>query len=179
MTPQLKIAFTLSASLHAAALMGIGPTNPVEWDVHRAQTSLEIQIVAATKIAQIVEDKETPEAVEPQLQEIQKPDPVEETIVANKEQGALAEFLPSHLRNPPPVYPRLARQSGYEGTVLLKVEVLPTGRAGQIQISQSCGYPMLDREALRAIQKWRFNPAQQLGSPVSAWVELPITFKLQ
>ncbi|HOP35717.1 MAG TPA: hypothetical protein PL090_05285, partial [Syntrophales bacterium] len=33
--------------------------------------------------------------------------------------------------NPPPAYPPLARRRGYEGTVLLLVEVLPGGTAGR------------------------------------------------
>jgi TonB family protein len=37
--------------------------------------------------------------------------------------------------NPNPSYPDEAREMGYEGDVLLKVEVLPNGQVGQVEVA--------------------------------------------
>ncbi|RMF89760.1 MAG: TonB family protein [Nitrospinota bacterium] len=80
--------------------------------------------------------------------------------------------------NPPPSYPRKARRFGWEGTVLLIIEVRPDGRSGKITVKKSSGYPLLDRAAIRTVRKWRFTPARRQGTPVSATVELPVVFRL-
>lgn len=77
-----------------------------------------------------------------------------------------------------PRYPRKARRLGWEGTVLLTVEVLPNGTSGKIEIKKSSGYVDLDRAAVAAIRRWRFEPAQAGGSAVSATVEIPVIFTL-
>lgn len=94
-------------------------------------------------------------------------------------QGALTEALPDYIKNSPPVYPRMAREFGYEGTVVLNVEVLPEGRSGRIQVVKSSGYSILDNAALKAVREWTFKPASLLNAPIAAWVEIPITFKLK
>src|SRR4030067_1528943 len=44
---------------------------------------------------------------------------------------------PRYSENPKPVYPREARRKGYEGEVLLRVEVLSNGRGGEIEVRGS------------------------------------------
>jgi TonB family protein len=56
----------------------------------------------------------------------------------------------------PPEYPRIARQSGWEGVVILSVNVTRDGRAESVRIRQSSGYRVLDEKAVEAIRKWRF-----------------------
>lgn len=85
---------------------------------------------------------------------------------------------PVYARNPAPLYPELARAQGAEGTVVLKVEVLPSGRCGKLQIAESSGHTMLDEAAAGAVQRWRFRPATRTGTPVSVWVSIPVTFRL-
>lgn len=80
--------------------------------------------------------------------------------------------------NPPPPYPSLARRRGYEGTVFLLVEVLPGGSAGRIRIRKSSGFPLLDQAALKAVGRWRFEPALENGTARTSWVEVPIRFIL-
>ncbi len=87
-------------------------------------------------------------------------------------------FSAKHLNNPPPRYPTESRRAREEGTVVLKVLVNPDGRPEDIQISKSSGYERLDKAALSAVRKWRFVPAEQAGTAVSAWVTFPIPFSL-
>ena len=86
---------------------------------------------------------------------------------------------PLYKENTPPVYPEIARVSGYEGIVLVFAEILPDGRVGNIKIRKSSGYAILDQSAIEAVKPWKFEPAKKSGSPFKVWVELPIKFILQ
>jgi TonB family protein len=86
---------------------------------------------------------------------------------------------PSYAENPKPLYPQEARERGYEGEVILKVEVLISGRVGQIEIKKSSGYEVLDRSALTTVRQWRFIPAKKDETPIPIWVNIPVKFQLQ
>lgn len=85
----------------------------------------------------------------------------------------------AYLKNPAPEYPQMAQRRGWEGTVLLRVEVMASGKPGQIQIQKSSGRPALDDAALAAVKRWRFVPAKQGDVAQSGWVSVPIDFKLR
>jgi protein TonB len=82
-------------------------------------------------------------------------------------------------RNPRPSYPYEARRRGMEGTVLLLVEILESGRPDRITIKQSSGHSLLDEAAKGAVRRWTFIPAQQEGKPVRSVAEVPIVFSLR
>lgn len=86
---------------------------------------------------------------------------------------------PLYKENSPPEYPAIARLRGYEGEVVLCVEILPNGRVGAVKIKKSSGYAILDQSALEAVRPWKFEPAKKSGAPVKVWVDLPIKFVLQ
>jgi len=81
--------------------------------------------------------------------------------------------------NPTPPYPREARNRGYQGEVLLRVEVLSSGKVGQIEIKRSSGYEMLDQSALSTVKQWKFIPAKRGEETVPLWVNIPIRFQIQ
>jgi protein TonB len=85
----------------------------------------------------------------------------------------------AYLKNPAPEYPQMAQRRGWEGTVLLRVEVLASGKPGQIQIQKSSGRDALDAAALAAVKRWSFVPAKQGDVAQSGWVSVPIDFKLR
>lgn len=87
-------------------------------------------------------------------------------------------YQATYLHNPPPSYPRISKRRGEEGTVRLHVKVSPLGQATLVQIKKSSGFKRLDKAARRTVTHWRFVPAQQAGKPISAWVIVPIVFKL-
>jgi protein TonB len=93
-------------------------------------------------------------------------------------QEGYSEAMPRYRDNRPPVYPSAARQRGYEGNVLIAAEIRNDGRIGTIRVKRSSGYASLDNSAVEAVKAWRFEPAKRMGSPVDAWVEIPIRFKL-
>ncbi|MDH5181388.1 MAG: energy transducer TonB [Gammaproteobacteria bacterium] len=58
-------------------------------------------------------------------------------------------------------YPNMARQRGWEGTVVLMVKILPDGKIQRISLEKSSGYSLLDNAAIIALQKVRqLDPAQ-------------------
>lgn len=81
--------------------------------------------------------------------------------------------------NPRPEYPRLAREAGWEGTVVLLVEVMPDGKTGTVALHQSSGYSVLDEAAVGAVQSWRFMPAMDGNFPIVSVVKLPVRFDLK
>lgn len=83
-----------------------------------------------------------------------------------------------YLKNPAPEYPSLAQRRGWQGTVLLRVRVLASGKPGDIQIQQSSGRDVLDQAAVRAVQRWSFVPAKRGDVPQEGWVSVPLDFKL-
>ena len=92
--------------------------------------------------------------------------------------GAFVDAAPSGRRNQPPAYPWLARISGWEGTVVLRVTIEADGHPSAARIVRSSGYPILDQAAQRAVQQWEFLPAHRGGPAVRSAVELPIRFQL-
>jgi len=86
---------------------------------------------------------------------------------------------PRYVENPKPIYPKEARDKGYEGEVVLRVEVLINGRVGQIEIKKSSGYELLDHSALAAVKQWRFIPAKKGDVAIPLRVSIPVKFQLQ
>ncbi len=76
-------------------------------------------------------------------------------------------------------YPRLARQYGDEGRVVLKVTVSPTGRIEKVKLKEESGNPLLDEAAVSNVRSLIFQPATSNGVPVSTTIDLPIEFKLK
>ena len=93
--------------------------------------------------------------------------------------GPLTLARPRYAENPKPFYPAEARKKGYEGEVLLKVEVLADGRVGEIELKRSSGHVVLDSSAVTAVKQWRFIPARRGDQAVGLWVNIPITFRLR
>ncbi|GAO36696.1 energy transducer TonB [Sulfuricella sp. T08] len=91
----------------------------------------------------------------------------------------LPRYNAAYLSNPPPAYPLAARRRGIEGTVLVRAEISAGGECQRAELKKTSGHEMLDHAALEAVKKWRFMPAKRGSQAVVAWVEVPITFKLE
>lgn len=84
---------------------------------------------------------------------------------------------PEPVHNPPPIYPPEAVRRGWQGTVLLHVEVRSDGTVGQLHVAVSSGHGVLDAAAVRAVRTWRFSPPRRAGQPIAMAVRLPIVFE--
>ncbi|HEY5808907.1 MAG TPA: energy transducer TonB [Povalibacter sp.] len=78
-----------------------------------------------------------------------------------------------------PEYPPSSRRAGETGTVILEVYVMENGRAGDVRVKQSSGFPKLDEAAVREVKRsWRLQPGTENGKPVPMWGQFAVTFKL-
>jgi protein TonB len=120
---------------------------------------------------------------EPLLSPSRSPSAEEETKQVTKypslSEGEVILIHPKYAENPKPLYPREARKKGFQGEVVLKVEVLSNGLVGQVEVKKSSGHEILDRSALSAVEHWKFFPAKRGESAISFWVNIPIKFQLQ
>jgi len=83
------------------------------------------------------------------------------------------------LRRIHPLYPLIAKKSGWEGTVLVRVTVEKNGRASRIDVSRSSGHKVLDDAAVKAIRRWTFHPARDGNIPIRSVVVIPLKFSLK
>jgi protein TonB len=81
-------------------------------------------------------------------------------------------------RNPKPEYPSIARRRGWEGKVLLRINVRADGLPGKIEVAESSGREALDESALRTVKRWTFTPAMRGAEAVDSTLTLSIVFKL-
>lgn len=93
--------------------------------------------------------------------------------------GTVQTAYPRYQLNTPPVYPRLARKRGREGTVILQVMVNRDGRVDDLTVETSSGFGQLDRAAISAVKKWHFEPGKHGKERVGMWVKVPVTFNLK
>ena len=77
-----------------------------------------------------------------------------------------------------PRYPRLARELGKEGTVLLLVTIDELGRLVHAEVVERAGSGF-DEEALLAVKSSTFKPARRDGKPVLCKANLPILFQMR
>lgn len=93
--------------------------------------------------------------------------------------SSVIKARPLYQYNPKPEYPNLARRRGWEGVVLLQVEVTEEGEVASVRLHESCGYKILDKCALRAVTTWRFLSGTRDGKRTQCTVMIPVHFKLQ
>ncbi|MGB9255266.1 MAG: TonB family protein [Candidatus Korobacteraceae bacterium] len=84
---------------------------------------------------------------------------------------------PRTISAPNPEYPKDARQSKVEGTVVLWLIVGPDGSAHNIRVDRGLGHG-LDENAIAAVQRWKFDPATIDGKPVPVSVNVEVNFRL-
>jgi len=110
------------------------------------------------------------------------PSPARKTPTAPAASDAATTVVlakPRYNQNPPPDYPSIARRRRYQGTVILDVYVLEDGQVGDLRVAESSNYSLLDRAAMKAVRRWRFDPARKGDRQVAMWVKVPIRFNLK
>ena len=78
---------------------------------------------------------------------------------------------------PDPKYAETARQSRYEGTVVLWAIVGQEGKIEAVRIQRPLGMG-LDEEAVKAVREWKFQPATKDGQPVPVQINIEVNFRL-
>jgi TonB family C-terminal domain len=94
-----------------------------------------------------------------------------EEIFLRERLSVISNIVQRHIN-----YPPIARRMGWEGRVLVSFVLEPNGDIRDLKVLKSCGYEVLDKEALDAIRRsYRDFPKP----PVSVVVKLPISFRLE
>jgi protein TonB len=116
------------------------------------------------------------------------------TTPADTQLAAAATLMPAPPSAPPseaaylpprpmsagdPGYPAEARQRGWQGRVVLRLEVSAEGAVSSVSVKSSSGHGILDNAALAKARTWRFIPAKRGGDAVTASVDWPIVFRLE
>ena len=155
----------------------IKPTEPEPTPRVAEPSSIPLQrVMPPTDLERVIEP-ETATAIELPVA------PIGEHVVDDGGSGPVIESEPFEaarvLRSAEPPYPLVSRANDEEGTVYLRVSIAPNGRAGEVQVERSSGFPRLDQAAIKAIREWRFAPATRGGQAVVSWVTVPVKFQLR
>jgi TonB family protein len=73
-----------------------------------------------------------------------------------------------------PVYPRIARAAGVEGTVTIAAAVDAKGNVTGTSVLRSV--PLLNQAALDAVKEWQFQPQRVGGKAVPSMVTVNVNF---
>lgn len=127
-----------------------------------------IQTAPSDPVVNDVPSAEPPVAVAPIVSEAPPaPEPVTEAV-----------GFAGYLNNPPPDYPPAALRNGWEGTVVLRVRVLSSGKVESVEVKDSSGKKLLDDQAARTVKNWTFTPSKRGATPIDGWATVPVEFKL-
>lgn len=83
---------------------------------------------------------------------------------------------PRPISSPSPQYPRASLRRGERGDVVVLVRVGANGRVTDVELVSSSQHPRLDRAAMSAARRWRFEPAMRDGQPVPGELRIPFSF---
>lgn len=84
--------------------------------------------------------------------------------------------VPRPVATPSPDYPRASIRRGERGDVVVLVKVGANGRVTDVEVVSSSQHRRLDRAALAAARRWRFEPAMRGGQPVAGELRIPFSF---
>jgi protein TonB len=191
----LFIAATTSVIVHGLVFfVQAGTFSAPVINVNRAPSSIELSLVATRaempkimeRMKEPIKEQKIDPAVSPEIFKRAEGKKTKETPTAdhrpaslNTQQGALGHAEPLSFRNSAPLYPRLARERGYEGEVVLRVEVLQNGDCSLAAVKKSSGYKILDMAAVKAVRGWKFRPAMRGTQAFTSNIEVPIVFRLK
>ncbi len=104
-------------------------------------------------------------------------DPNEPSAAAAAEAAPWVEGSP-RADNEAPRYPEPERRAGHEGAVVVTVTIDASGAVLGVELRTPSPFPALNREALRAVRAWRFEPARRLGVAIVSTTDVTIEFRL-
>jgi protein TonB len=100
------------------------------------------------------------------------PPPVAQPVIAPPQPAVRREYKAAYRVDP--VYPRQAQREGTSGRVVAHVVVQPNGTVTEVRIISASPPRVFDREVIRALSQWKFNP-----EPVGFIGEYEIVFNLK
>lgn len=96
----------------------------------------------------------------------------------NAQLGQSQEVLPLHRTEPN--YPSRARKRNIEGYVVLSFDIGLTGQPQNIVVEEAEPQQIFNREAIRAVKKWQYQPLMVNGEPrVRLAQRIKLDFKIE
>lgn len=134
----------------------------------------------------VIKEEPVPEEVVEEITEEVDPD-VDQADQTVQEQVAVQADpnLPPLINEPvyysqkAPSYPRKALKRGQQGTVLLMLMVDEKGRVIGVEVVETSGVSVLDKAAIKAVKRWRMEPAKREGIAIVSRVKVPVKFNLK
>lgn len=102
--------------------------------------------------------------------------PVDQAPAVTTAAADLPSSVPRPVSTQQPEYPRASMRRGERGDVLLRVQVGADGRVDGVDVVSSSQHRRLDRAAVSAVRRWRFEPAMRNGQPVAGELRIPFSF---
>lgn len=185
----ILLGLLLSIAVHAAVLHNRGIYAPSIPHMDAGRTVVQLTLLpsranpssapgalSAPSPANDVLQPETLPMVDDKVIETAATESIEQDATLENSKGVITEAVASSSFYPS--YPRISKNRGEEGAVLLEVQVLADGTVGAVAILQSSGYRRLDKAAVQGARQTTFTPAIRLGKPVASTTELSFTFRL-
>ncbi|MGC8892300.1 MAG: TonB family protein [Candidatus Saccharicenans sp.] len=92
---------------------------------------------------------------------------------------SMVDVEPKAIKTVEPVYPETDRRMGIKGNVTLNVLISETGDVLEVAVIRGLkGSVGLEKEAVNAVKKWKFLPAEKDGVKVKVWKPITIGFGL-
>jgi protein TonB len=146
-----------------------------------------VDFVKAPTPFEVVKKQLTPESAKPvektteieaQASNIASASKVTDNI-GLKDRSVVLEQPPLFKKPRPPLdYPNRARKRGYQGITLVLISLDTAGSIETVVLVRSSGHKILDKAALKNVEKWQFHPVKHNGQLVKAQFEVPINFAL-
>ncbi|WP_130619603.1 energy transducer TonB [Dyella amyloliquefaciens] len=100
------------------------------------------------------------------------------TAAAGDSGAAPGTHGPVLVRNVNPRYPTTAVRANQEGWVEVTFTITPEGNVDDVKVLDAEPRHVFDRAAVEAVSRWKYQPATQNGTPISAQDRRRIVFKL-
>lgn len=186
----MRLVFALLASiaLHMALFWNATPNNAQHSYQSPIGQTMAIklgkppapQTIALPKIEEIITtNANEAKNVYTKSKAIEKEPLTHTQVIAQQEELLITREIQLRSQPTPPIYPEQARRKKQEGLVLVRAHVDSQGATKEVKVAQSSGFSLLDEAALQAVMQWAFVPATQNKKAISAWIEVPIDFKLR
>lgn len=123
--------------------------------------------------------REEPKASENEVKEQPSTLPQQKVQKGDLVPLSMVDVEPRVIKTVEPVYPEADRRMGIKGSVILNVLISETGDVLDVAVIRGVrGSVALEKEAINAVKKWKFLPAEKDGVKVKVWKPITIGFGL-
>ncbi|QOW20614.1 TonB family protein [Lysobacter ciconiae] len=140
-------------------------------------TGERIEVPAESAAAQT----QSPAFIEPEPAQVVESapsfDPGPAPVYAPASNSPIVPPVPLAGQTPAPRYPARANRRGESGTVMVEAMIGADGVPTAVRVARRSGSNDLDRAAVEAVRRWRFQPATQDGRPTTGVVNVPVSFQ--